>query len=354
MSSVGFISERRERIMSSPVISLKNVTKKFEKRKIFGKKFLFTALDDITLEIPRGERLSIIGESGSGKTTLARIAAGLEKPTSGNVFWFGKDISEISKGEFNKIRPKVQYIHQNPYTSLNHARTIFSILADPLKKHKNPNNLKEEVSRLLKMVGLVPPEYFFNKYPRHLSGGGMQRLAIARAMIPDPEVIFADEIVSMVDVSFRAAIVNLLNKLNKEMNVTIVMISHDIGVARYFSYGGGRIAVLCRGSMIEIAPAEELLGNPMHPYTRALILASPVTDPELAKMKAKLLLKYNKPEEVWETEIAEIKGCKYAPLCPFATEECWKEKPRLRKVDGNHLVACHRVKELPEWELRGA
>ncbi|NJE26140.1 ABC transporter ATP-binding protein [Thermococcus sp. MV5] len=340
--------------MPSHVISLKNVTKIFKKRKLFGKKFLFTALDDITLEVPRGERLSIIGESGSGKTTLARIAAGLEEPTLGKVFWLGKDLSEISKEEFRKLRPKVQYIHQNPYTSLNHSRTIFSILADPLRKHKNPENLKEEVSRLLKMVGLVPPEYFFNKYPRHLSGGGMQRLAIARAMIPDPEVIFADEIVSMVDTSFRAAIVELLHELNEKMNVTMIMISHDIGVARYFSHDGGRIAVLCRGAMIEIAPAEKVLGNPMHPYTRALILASPVTDPELSRKKAKFLLKYNKPEEVWETEIAAIKGCKYAPLCPFATERCWKEKPRLEKVDGDHFVACHRAKDLPEWELRGA
>jgi len=337
------------------VMSLKNVSKVFIKRRFLKRSFPFYALEDINLDVLESERLSIIGESGSGKTTLARIAAGLDVPTEGSVIWFGKDITKLKSHEFRKLRPKVQYIHQNPYASINPSRTIFDILADPLKRHEdNIESLEKRVSDLLKSVGIVPPEFFFNKYPRHLSGGGLQRLAIARSLIPKPNIILADEIVSMIDMSFRAAVVKLLIDLNKSTGITIVMISHDIGVARYFSHNGGRIAVMLRGRIVEIGSPESVIENPMHPYTRALILASPVADKKLAIMKRELLPKYNIQKEFWESEIMRISGCRYAFFCPFANDKCWNEKPKLLRVDENseHKVACHMAKELPTWELK--
>ena len=336
------------------VMSLKNVSKVFVKRRFFKKSFPFYALENIDLNVLKGERLSIIGESGSGKTTLARIAAGLDVPTEGAVIWFGEDITKLKSREFRKLRPKVQYIHQNPYASINPSRTIFDVLADPLKRHEdNIESLEERVAELLKSVGIVPPEFFFNKYPRHLSGGGLQRLAIARALIPKPEIILADEIVSMIDMSFRAAIVKLLIELNERTGITIVMISHDIGVARYFSHNGGRIAVMLRGRIVEIGSPESVIGNPMHPYTRSLILASPVADKKLAIMKRELLPKYNIQKEIWESEIMRISGCRYAFFCPFVDDKCWTEKPKLLKVgeDSEHRVACHKAGKLPTWEL---
>jgi len=340
---------------SEIVMSLKNINRVFVRRRFLRKSIPFYALEDINLDVKKGERISIIGESGSGKTTLARIACGLDKPTEGSVFWFGKDVMRLKSGEFRELRPKVQYIHQNPYASINPSRTIFDVLADPLKRYrKNTNSLEEEVAELLRSVGIVPPEFFFNKYPRHLSGGGLQRLAIARAMIPKPEIILADEIVSMIDMSFRAAVVKLLIELNKETGITIMMISHDIGVARYFSHGGGRIAVMLRGRIVEIGSPNSIIGNPVHPYTRALILASPVADKQLALKKRELLLKYNIQKEVWESEIMKMKGCRYAFFCPFAQNECWNERPKLLDVGEKHLVACHMVEKMPAWELGSA
>jgi peptide/nickel transport system ATP-binding protein len=336
-------------------ISLKNITKVFVKRKLFKKTTSLYAVENVDLEILDGERLSIIGESGSGKTTLSRLAAGLLKPTKGYVFWFGRNISKLKSSEFKKIRPKIQYIHQNPYASINPAHTIYNVLADPLKRFGYTNkSLKEKVENCLKSVGLVPPEFFFDKYPRHLSGGGLQRLAIARALIPVPRVIIADEIVSMIDLSFRASIVKLLIELNERAGITIIMVSHDIGVARYFSYKAGRIAVMLKGRIVEIGPAELVIENPMHPYTRSLILASPVADKSLSAMKRELLPKYNIQKEIWEEEIMKVTGCRYAPYCPFAEDKCLFEKPVLKEIEkkSEHKVACHMVEKMPSWELK--
>ncbi|MCD6442749.1 MAG: ABC transporter ATP-binding protein [Thermotogae bacterium] len=336
------------------VMSLKNVSKIFVKRRFLRRSIPFYALENINLDIEKGERLSIIGESGSGKTTLARIASGLDKPSEGSVFWFGREITKLKTKKFKELRPKVQYIHQNPYASINPSRTIFSVLADPLKRYEGKvDSIEKKVADLLRSVGIVPPEFFFNKYPRHLSGGGLQRLAIARAMIPKPEIILADEIVSMIDMSFRAAIVKLLIELNEKTGITIIMISHDIGVARYFSHSGGRIAVMLRGRIVEIGPPDAIVENPVHPYTRALILASPVANKKLALKKRELLPKYNIQKEVWESEIMKMKGCRYAFFCPFASEKCQEGKPELTDVekDGKHKVACHMIEEIPAWEL---
>ncbi|WP_222914574.1 ABC transporter ATP-binding protein [Dictyoglomus thermophilum] len=277
--------------MEIPVLELEGITKIFS-RGYFKKKYII-ALENINLRINKQDRLAIIGESGMGKTTLARIACLLETPTQGKIKWFGKDISNVSRRELSYLRTRVQYVHQDPYASLHPSRTIYATLADPLSRNNNirGKELERRVEELLNLVGLTPPSYFLNKYPHHLSGGGRQRLAIARALTANPEVLVADEPISMIDMSLRATIIQILKILNKELGISIILILHDIGAARFFATNGGKIAVLYGGRIVEKGECDEIVNNPLHPYTRTLISASPIPDPDLAQEKKSYRIK---------------------------------------------------------------
>lgn len=300
-------------------------------------------LDDINLEIKRGDRLVIIGESGMGKTTLARILTNLEVPTEGKIYWFNKSLDEWRR-DYNVIRRKVQYIHQDPYASLHPSKTIYKIIAEPLKRCEglSGERLEKRVYNLLEMVGLTPPDYFFNKYPHHLSGGGRQRLAIARALTANPEIIVADEPISMIDMSLRAAIIKLLKDLNEKKNITVILVLHDIGAARYFTYEKGEIAVLYGGRIVEKGSSEEITTNPVHPYTKVLLNSSPIADPELArKRKVEQLRSYDPP-----VRKPGAQGCPFAHACNYFTDKCLNETPQLEMISHSHWVACHVFKNI--------
>mgnify|MGYP000149793823 CR=1 FL=1 len=327
--------------MSEIAIRAQNVSKIYSQG-LFRKKYKLV-LDNINLEVKKGDRLVIIGESGMGKTTLARILSNLDVPSFGEVYWFGTSLKDVNGNEYKHLRKKVQYVHQDPYASLHPSKTIFKIIADPLKKCQGltGRKLEEKVYELLEMVGLTPPDYFFNKYPHHLSGGGRQRLAIARALTAQPEILIADEPISMIDMSLRAAIIKLLKDLNDKHNITVILILHDIGAARYFTYEKGEIAVLYGGRIVEKGSSEEVITRPIHPYTKVLISSSPIADPELAKNREiEQLRSYDPP-----VRLPETKNCPFSHACNYFVDKCLSVTPELEKVNTNHYVACHVFKD---------
>ncbi|MCX7845857.1 MAG: ABC transporter ATP-binding protein [Dictyoglomaceae bacterium] len=331
--------------MEFPVLELDNVSKIFS-RGYFKKKYII-ALENINFKIYKQDRWAIIGESGMGKTTLARIACLLETPTQGKIKWFGRELSNLSKKELSYLRTKVQYVHQDPYASLHPSRTIYATLADPLMKNNNikGKKLEKRVEELLNLVGLTPPSYFFNKYPHHLSGGGRQRLAIAKALTVNPEILVADEPISMIDMSLRATIIQLLKILNKELGLSIILILHDIGAARFFTSNGGKIAILYGGRIVERGGCDEIINNPLHPYTQTLISASPISDPDLAqKKKIPELKSYEPPKR----EVGQ-KLCPFSHACLYSQDICFVEDPPLEKVNEKHEVACFFWNNLPKW-----
>jgi len=331
--------------MEIPVLELEGITKIFS-RGYFKKKYVI-ALENINLKINKQDRWAIIGESGMGKTTLARIACLLETPTYGKIKWFGKDILNISKKELLFLRTKVQYVHQDPYASLHPSRTIYDTLADPLKKNNKirGKGLERKVEELLNLVGLTPSSYFLNKYPHHLSGGGRQRLAIAKALTANPEILIADEPISMIDMSLRATIIQILKILNKELGLSIILVLHDIGAARFFATDGGKIAILYSGRIVEKGECDEIINTPLHPYTRTLISASPISDPDLAqKKKVPELKSYNPPKR----ELGS-KMCPFSHACLYSQEICFNEDPALESINDKHEVACFFWNSLPKW-----
>ena len=332
-------------VVDTPILEMENLTKIFS-RGLLKKSFVL-AVDNINLSLNKGDRLAIIGESGMGKTTIARIACLLETPTYGKIKWFGRDIQSLSKKEMMNLRSKVQYVHQDPYTSLHPSKTVFNILADPLKKLQNlkGKKLEDKVCELLTLVGITPPSYFLDKYPHHLSGGGRQRLAIARALTAAPQILVADEPISMIDMSLRASIIQLLTTLNQELQLTVVLVLHDIGAARYFASKGGNLAIIYGGRIVESGLSDEVINNPLHPYTRILIEASPIPDPELAKDRVIPELKSYEPPR---REIGE-KSCPFSHACLYATDICYKEDPDFTPVKGTHQVACFNRENLPKW-----
>ncbi len=326
------------------IVELKNVTKYFEKG--FIKKVRNYAVIDVSLKIRKGEIITLIGESSCGKTTLGRIVAGLIRPSKGKVLWFGKDLWRMSKREFNRYRPLIQVVHQDPYASLNPTRTIYQILSPIIKKYYKPkskSDLLREVKNLLGYVGLTPPDYFLNKYPHHLSGGMKQRLAFARSLIPKPKLIVADEPVSMIDMSLRLSVLGLMKKLNEDLGIAFIYISHDIATARFFA-DKATLALMYLGRILEIGSMDEVIRTPMHPYLRAILSASPIPDPRIAKRRRKIELKSLEVPR----EVVQLKGCPFSPRCPYSEDVCFENTPSLKRCSG-HEVACHLVDKLPEW-----
>ena len=323
-----------------PIVSVAQLKKWFPVQKSFlerlfaREKTYVKAVDGVDLVVSAGETLALVGESGSGKTTLGKLILRLIDPTSGKIYFNGQDITNVTGEPLRRLRRRMQIIYQDPYASLNPRMTIGGILEHPLKIHKmvsTKQEAKELVLNVLEKVGLTPPDEFYNLYPRNLSGGQRQRVAIARAIILKPELIVADEPVSMIDVSLRASILNLMIELKNELNLTYIFITHDLAVAKYIA---DNIAVMYLGKIVEKAPSIELFINPLHPYTQALLSAIPIPKP-LHERRRRLSISGEIP-----SPINIPTGCRFHPRCPLSRERCIRDEAPLIEVCREHYVAC--------------
>ena len=318
-----------------PLLRVENLVKYYPvKGGLFGRTVAqIHAVDDVSFTIDAGETLGLVGESGCGKSTIGRQLAGLEKPTSGRVFYNGQELAALSGRQMQSIRTQIQMVFQDNYSALNPRKTIFHILSEPMLYHKlaDKNNVEEKVDRLLDMVGL--PRSIKARYPHEFSGGQRQRIGIARALSLEPRLIICDEPVSALDVSVQAQILNLFRDLQKELGLSYLFIGHGLPAVNYVS---DRIAVMYLGQIMEIAPAQQLFEQPLHPYTRALCAAVPQPDPHLRDRGAPLLT-----GEVGSA-IDPPAGCRFADRCPHACEACRTGRPPLQAVPGSpqHFVAC--------------
>ena len=294
------------------------------------------AVDDITFDLYEGETLGLVGESGCGKSTLGRTIIRLYEPTSGEVIFEGEDVAKKSRKEMRALREEMQFIFQDPYSSLNPRMTVFNILAEPLIAHgkfKRGPELDAYVKNLMDRCGL--PSYYCYRYPHQFSGGQRQRIGIARSLALDPSFIICDEPVSALDVSIQSQIINLMKDMQEEKNISYIFISHDLSVVKHIS---DRVGVMYLGSMMELADKNEIYSNPQHPYTRALIGAIPLPDP--TKRKEMQVIQGEIPSNV-----NIPKGCKFNPRCPFAKDICREQEPATKEVKPNHFVKCHFARE---------
>lgn len=291
------------------------------------------AVDGVTFDILRGETLGLVGESGCGKSTVGRCLLRLIEPTSGEVFFGNTNVLELSSKELRALRREMQIIFQDPYASLNPRLKVLDIVSEPLKIHgiNGKNEQRARVAELLKKVGLDAD--YMNRYPHEFSGGQRQRIGIARALALNPKLIVADEPVSALDVSVQAQVVNLLEELQQEFDLTYLFISHGLAVVEHIST---RVAVMYLGRIVEIADARELYANPQHPYTQALLSAIPVPDP--TRKRERIVLRGDVP-----TPINPPAGCRFHTRCPAAIPECAQIDPDLRETSDGHFVACIRA-----------
>ncbi len=294
------------------------------------------AVDGVTFEIFRGETLGLVGESGCGKSTVGRCLLRLIEPTRGEITFEGRDVCALGGDELRRLRREMQIIFQDPYASLNPRLRVRDIVGEPLIVHGigDKGGRRERVADLLRKVGLDPD--YMNRYPHEFSGGQRQRIGIARALALNPKLIVADEPVSALDVSVQAQVINLLEDLQAEFELTYLFISHGLAVVEHIS---NRVAVMYLGRIVEVASAEDLYANPLHPYTRALLSAIPVPDP--TRKRDRIVLKGDVP-----TPINPPSGCRFHTRCPEAVAECSQIDPDLREVAPGHTVACIRV---PGW-----
>ena len=298
----------------------------------FGKKEFVKAVDGVTFEVKKGEVFGIVGESGCGKSTLGRGVCKLENLTSGHVYLDGDDITEYNDLRMRSVRKKVQMVFQDPYASLNPRMSVFDIIAEPLLVHhlyQDKADLEKKVLDLLHRVGL--DDYHANRYPHEFSGGQRQRIGIARALAVEPSLIIADEPVSALDVSIQAQVLNLLNELKHDLDLTYIFVAHDLSVVEYIS---DRVGVMYLGNFVEVGEKEKIYSNPMHPYTQALLSAVPVPDP--TAKRERILLEGSIP-----SAHKPPTGCKFHTRCPKCMECCKTQAPERYEVDDGHYVYCH-------------
>jgi len=321
------------------VLRVENLKKHFPLRKGFFETMLsreeatVKAVDGVSFNVRKGEIIGLAGESGSGKTTTGRLLLRLTKPTGGSIFFEGKDIAKLDDREIKSLRRDMQIIFQDPFESLDPRMTIKDIVAEPLqvqKIAKNQEELEQRVKEALSDVELVPPEEFLTRFPHELSGGQRQRVAVARAFVLGPKFVVADEPVSMLDVSIRAEILNLMVDLVQKKGASVVFITHDLAVTKHVC---DRVVVMYLGKVMETASSAQLIDLPLHPYTQALIAAVPVPDPSYRRgdvISGEIPSPVNPPS-----------GCRFHTRCPFAFERCTTEEPKLLEVEKDHYAACH-------------
>jgi peptide/nickel transport system ATP-binding protein len=321
------------------VVKLKKwfpVKRGFLRTFISRKELFLRAVDEISFDVRPKEIFGLAGESGSGKTTTGRLILKTIEPTSGKIFFRGKDITKLTKNKLKPLRTEMQMVFQDPYESLNPRMLVKDIIAEGLRVQKiisDEKKTEEKVMSILEDVKLVPPEEFLFRYPHELSGGQRQRVAIARGLVLSPKFIVADEPISMLDVSIRAEILNLILELSEKFNVSFLYVTHDLATARHLC---DRIAIMYLGKIMEIGTADDIVNEPLHYYTKALIAAVPVPDPKSRRIRSTVMGEIPSP-------INPPSGCRFHTRCPVADENCHKKEPQFIQASKEHYVACHKA-----------
>lgn len=328
---------------NTPLLKVEHLHKEFPTGSGFmGGKFskkVVSAVNDLSFEICAGETFGLVGESGCGKSTTGRAIMHLDPPTSGKVYFEGRDISKMNKKELKAMRREMQFIFQDPYASLNPRMTIGEIISEPMVIHGigTPEERIERVRELLDVVGLNPEH--INRYPHEFSGGQRQRVGIARSFILRPKLIICDEPVSALDVSIQAQVLNLLKDLQKQYGTAYLFIAHDLSVVQHIS---DRVAVMYLGKMVELSDWKSLYAEPNHPYTQALLSAVPIPDPDVQQNRKRIILAGDPP-----SPIDPPSGCRFHTRCPIAQAKCSEEAPEFREIGEGHFCACHYAAPFP-------
>lgn len=320
-----------------PLLEVKDLKQYFNINMGLFKSKPLKAVDGVSFSIKKGETLGLVGESGCGKTTVGRTLLHIYKPTAGEIWYDGKKIE--TSADINEFRKKATMVFQDPYSSLNPRMTIADIIGEPLDVHKLCSSKEERRNRILELmdhVGLNSEHA--SRYAHEFSGGQRQRVGIARALAVNPEFIVCDEPVSALDVSIQAQVINMFDELQDKLGLTYLFIAHDLLVVRHIS---DRIAVMYLGKMVELAPADEIYNNPMHPYSKSLLSAVPIPDPKIARANKRIMLSGDIP-----SPLNAPSGCPFRTRCPYAAEQCAESMPAFNEVSPGHFVACHRVNEV--------